>query len=104
MKGKKTIRRFKYYYLDTLYTIKNLGVDKSNNIWIYVKFYDHVEERLFSEILKFDSTGGFKNRIMLTIKEKPVLGHDGYIYSYENTDNNTIIRRYEPDSIDYNEN
>ena len=101
VKGKKTIRRFKYYYLDTLYTIKNLGVDKSNNIWIYVKFYDHVEERLFSEILKFDSTGGFKNRIMLTIKEKPVLGHDGYIYSYENTDNNTIIRRYEPDSIDY---
>jgi len=93
-KGNESVRKFKYYYQDTLYTVQNLGLDDKNNIYVYVNWFDWLTKDKMKEVVKFNTKGEFQNRINLTANETPVLGLDGYIYTYENG-GKAIVRKYE---------
>ncbi len=94
-KGNESIRKLKYYYQDTLYTVENLGLDDKNNIYVYVNWFDWLTKDKMKEVVKFNTKGEFQNRISLTVNETPVLGQDGFVYTYEQGEKG-IIRKYEP--------
>ena len=64
-------------------------------LWLY----DYLEDSLMSEVLKFKDNGEFLNRVRIPLTEVPVLGLDGKLYSYENKENKSIIRKYEPGTL-----
>jgi len=94
-KGNESIRKFKYYSQDTLYTVKNLGLDDKNNIYVYVNWFDWLTKDKMKEVVKFNTKGEFQNRINLTKEETPVLGLDGFVYTHENEGAEGIVRKYE---------
>jgi hypothetical protein len=97
-KGNQSIRKFKYYYQDTLYTVQNLGVDDKNNIYVYVNWFDWLTKEKMKEVVKFNTKGEFQNRISLTANETPVLGLDGFIYTSEDGAK-AVVRKYEPKNL-----
>ncbi len=97
-KVNESIRKFKYYYQDTLYTVQNLGSDDKNNIYVYVNWFDWLTKDKMKEVVKFNTKGEFQNRISLTAGETPVLGVDGFIYTSENGEK-AVVRKYEPKTL-----
>ncbi len=97
-KENQSIRKFKYYYQDTLYTVQNLGLDDKNNIYIYVNWFDWLTKDKMKEVVKFNTKGEFQNRIRIENAETPVLGQDGSVYTYEKGEKG-IVRKYGPKTL-----
>ncbi len=97
-KNNQSIRKFKYYYQDTLYTVRNLGLDDKNNIYVYVNWFDWLTKDKMKEVVKFNTKGEFQNRIRIENAETPVLGQDGFVYTYEKGEKG-IVRKYEPKTL-----
>ena len=70
-------------------------MDDKNNIYVYVHWFDWLTKDKMKEVVKFNTKGEFQNRIRIENAETPVLGQDGFVYTYEKGEKG-IIRKYEP--------
>ena len=89
---KKRLLLAKYNIKDQIINSQILGEDKQGRIYIYIKRLDNNTKRKLSRVIVYFPEKNHKDFIVIKNNEIPVLGLDGFLYTFSSQDSFSYIK------------